>query len=56
MAQLTDAQQQILRMNYYEGLSQSHIAQQLNLPLGTVKTHARQGLIKLRQLLHGQID
>jgi len=56
IAQLTDAQQQILRMNYYEGLSQSQIAQQLNLPLGTVKTHARQGMIKLRQLLHDQID
>jgi RNA polymerase sigma-70 factor (ECF subfamily) len=51
MAQLTDSQRQILEMNYYQGFSQSEIAEQLGLPLGTVKTHARQGLIKLRQLL-----
>lgn len=56
IAQLTEIQQKILRMNYYEGLSQSQIAQQLDLPLGTVKTHARQGMITLRQLLHDQVD
>jgi RNA polymerase sigma-70 factor, ECF subfamily len=48
---LADHQRQTLELSYYQDLSQSAIAKQLNLPLGTVKTHMRQGLIKLRQLL-----
>jgi RNA polymerase sigma-70 factor, ECF subfamily len=55
LAILTPQQRQILELSYYQGLSQSAIAAQLNLPLGTVKTHMRQGLIKLRQLLQSQI-
>jgi len=49
LAQLSDEQRQILRMAYYDGLSQSEIAQQLEIPLGTVKARARRGLLKLRQ-------
>jgi RNA polymerase sigma-70 factor, ECF subfamily len=55
LASLSDRQRQILELSYYQNLSQSAIATQLDLPLGTVKTHARQGLIKLRQLLQSQI-
>jgi RNA polymerase sigma-70 factor, ECF subfamily len=55
LSQLSDLQRQILELSYYQSLSQSAIAQTLNLPLGTVKTHMRQGLIKLRQLLRSQI-
>ncbi|MEO0406871.1 MAG: sigma-70 family RNA polymerase sigma factor [Cyanobacteria bacterium P01_A01_bin.135] len=51
LAQLPDQQRQILEMNFYQGISQSNIARQLNLPLGTVKTNARKGLITLRRLL-----
>ncbi len=51
LAQLSDEQQQILRMAYYDGLSQSEIAKQLEIPLGTVKARARRGLLKLRQAL-----
>ncbi len=35
MAELPDRQRQILEMNFYQGVSQSTIAQQLGLPLGT---------------------
>jgi RNA polymerase sigma-70 factor (ECF subfamily) len=51
LAQLSDNQQQILKMAYYDGLSKSEIATQLALPLGTVKARARRGLLKLRETL-----
>ncbi len=51
MAQLSERQRQILELAYDSGLSQSEIARQLDMPLGTVKTCTRQGLLKLRHLL-----
>lgn len=51
LTQLSQEQRQILEMVYFEGLSQSEISQQLGLPLGTVKTRSRLGLLKLRQAL-----
>ncbi len=51
LAQLSENQRQVLEMAYYEGLSLSEIAQQLDIPLGTVKTRSRLGLLKLRQTL-----
>jgi RNA polymerase sigma-70 factor (ECF subfamily) len=51
LAQLSEDQRQVLEMAYYQGLSQSEIAQQLGLPLGTIKTRSRLGLLKLRQTL-----
>lgn len=51
LAELSDTQQEILRLAYYEGLSQTAIAKRLNTPLGTVKTRARRGLLKLRDML-----
>ncbi len=49
-------QRQILELSYYEGLSQSEIAKRLNIPLGTVKTHSRRGLIQLRKNLHNLVN
>ncbi|UBF27861.1 sigma-70 family RNA polymerase sigma factor [Kovacikia minuta CCNUW1] len=51
LAQLSESQQQILKMAYYDGFSQSEIAKQLEVPLGTVKARARRGLLKLRETL-----
>lgn len=56
LAQLSDHEQQILKMAYYDGFSQSEIAQRLDIPLGTVKARARRGLLKLRQTLTNLID
>jgi RNA polymerase sigma-70 factor (ECF subfamily) len=39
-------------MAYFDGLSQSEIAEGLNIPIGTVKTHKRNALLKLRQILN----
>jgi RNA polymerase sigma-70 factor, ECF subfamily len=51
LGQLSAQQRQILELSYYQGFSQAQIAEQLTLPLGTVKTNARQGLLKLRKIL-----
>lgn len=56
LTQLTDRQRQVLEMAYYEGLSQSEIAIQLNVPLGTVKSWSRQGLLQLRKTLKDLIN
>jgi RNA polymerase sigma-70 factor, ECF subfamily len=56
LGQLPAAQKQVLEMGYYQDKSQSEIAQELDLPLGTVKTRSRQGLLKLRQFLQDLVD
>lgn len=52
---LSEAQQEALRLAYYEGLSQSEIAARIKEPLGTVKTRMRAALEKLARLMgsHG---
>jgi RNA polymerase sigma-70 factor (ECF subfamily) len=51
MASLTAIQREALTLAYFGGYSQSQVAQLLNLPLGTVKTRIRDGLIGLRHAL-----
>lgn len=53
--QLPDAQQEVVRLNFYEGLSQREIASEKALPLGTVKTRLNLALKKLmNQLMAAQ--
>ena len=49
--QLRPEQQQVLQLAIHHGRSHEQIAATTGMPLGTVKTHARRGLIRLRQLL-----
>ena len=56
LQQLSPDRRQILELSYYEGLSQSEIAKRLNIPLGTVKTHSRRGLIQLKKNLHNFVN
>jgi RNA polymerase sigma-70 factor (ECF subfamily) len=49
LEQIHPNQRQVLELAYYQGLSQSAVADRLQIPLGTVKTRSRQGLLALRR-------
>ena len=48
MGQLDNKQREVVSLAYVRDLSHSELAQQLQLPLGTVKTWIRRGLDQLR--------
>jgi RNA polymerase sigma-70 factor (ECF subfamily) len=51
MKNLRPEQRQILHLSIVQGYSHQEIAEALSMPLGTVKTHARRGLIQVREFL-----
>ena len=51
LAEMDPEHQKVLSMSLYEGYSHSEIAERLSLPLGTVKTRVRRGLIHIRAQL-----
>lgn len=51
MRNLRPEQQQVLRLSIIQGMSHQEISDAMGLPLGTVKTHARRGLLQVREHL-----
>ncbi len=51
LAELNDEQRRVLQMSIGLGLSHEKIAEATGIPLGTVKTHIRRGLIRVRGMI-----
>ena len=56
LAKLPEKHRQVLEMAYFDGLSQTEIAKALDTPLGTIKSWARNGLIRLRESLQDTLE
>lgn len=48
---LPPEQREVIELAFFSGLTHAELADQLQQPLGTVKTRVRQGMMKIRELL-----
>ncbi|MDX2024952.1 ECF RNA polymerase sigma factor SigK [Microcella sp.] len=51
LGRLTELQRQAVELSYYGGYSQSEVSEMLGIPMGTVKTRLRDGMMRLREEL-----
>lgn len=51
---LSTVQARLIRMSYFESKSHQEIAAELDMPLGTVKSHLRRAFLKLQNEIEGQ--
>ncbi|MFZ0077349.1 RNA polymerase sigma factor [Exiguobacterium undae] len=54
VSELKPDQQELIELVYFKGLTQQQISDQLNLPLGTVKTRIRSAIQSLRKIIDGR--
>jgi RNA polymerase sigma-70 factor (ECF subfamily) len=51
LEQIRPEQRKVLELSIVQGMSHQEISDATVIPLGTVKTHARRGLMQIRELL-----
>jgi RNA polymerase sigma-70 factor, ECF subfamily len=56
LSRLSGSQREVLQLAYFDGLSQSEIADRLKEPLGTVKTRMRAALARLKEIVGAKAD
>lgn len=56
LAQLRPEQRLVLLLSTCHGLSHEEISGMVNMPLGTVKAHARRGLLRVREILGADLQ
>lgn len=55
LAELQASHREVLELALVEGLTHSEIAAKLHMPLGTVKSYARRGLVRLREIITASV-
>ncbi|MFN1834525.1 sigma-70 family RNA polymerase sigma factor [Balneola sp. MJW-20] len=53
--ELSEKQRKVIQTAYFVGMTQAEMSEEFGIPLGTVKTRMRDGMIKLREILEQRL-
>lgn len=56
ISSLPEEQRRCIELAFFKGLTHHQLAEQLQTPLGTIKTHIRRGLTRMRDLMKGEVS